>query len=445
MNIEDLWKKTKKNIENSISPTSYDSWIKNLELIGFDDSTSTLTLSTDNMISINIIEKRLLHSMKTSAKEVFEQDINIKIEYRENKRTKNKIKDSNKGDFDILFEENILNPKYTFDNFVVGDNNRHAHAVALSIANSEISEYNPFFLYGGPGLGKTHLMHAIGMTIMKNFPYKKVLYVPAETFTTDLINSIRKSSQEEFKNKYRMVDVLLIDDIQFMQGKESTQEEFFHTFNSLTRLGKQIVISSDRSPNHLNKLDERLRSRFMQNVTTDIKPANFETRVAILQKKCEIENFEVDANLNEVINLIAHNIDDNIRALEGTLTKLISFSRLLNEKITIDYAKKNLPEIFKNKENKISCETIKIIVSNYFNISISDLESKNRKKEFTIPRQIAMFLCRELTGDSLPKIGELFGGKDHSTVLHACRKIKKLEETDNYIKISIEEIKNKLL
>ena len=331
-----------------------------------------------------------------------------------------------------------LNPKYTFDTFVIGNSNRFAHAACVAVAESPARAYNPLFLYGGVGLGKTHLMHAIGHHIITQKKDAKVVYVSSEKFTNELINSIKDDRNEEFRNKYRNVDILLIDDIQFIAGKERTQEEFFHTFNSLHEANKQIIISSDRPPKEIPTLEDRLRSRFEMGLITDIQAPDFETRIAILRKKAQMENIEV---LNEVTTYIAKNIKSNIRELEGALTRVIAYSSLTNRTISFDLAVEALKDIITTTKNEeITVNRIKEKVASVFNIKMEDFNSKKRTRSIAYPRQIAMYLSRELTDLSLPKIGEEFGGRDHTTVIHAHDKIVKDIQVNEEIKSKINKI-----
>ena len=331
-----------------------------------------------------------------------------------------------------------LNPKYTFDTFVIGNSNRFAHAACVAVAESPARAYNPLFLYGGVGLGKTHLMHAIGHHIVTQKKDAKVVYVSSEKFTNELINSIKDDRNEEFRNKYRNVDILLIDDIQFIAGKERTQEEFFHTFNSLHEANKQIIISSDRPPKEIPTLEDRLRSRFEMGLITDIQAPDFETRIAILRKKAQMENIEVS---NEVTNYIAKNIKSNIRELEGALTRVIAYSSLTNRTISFDLAVEALKDIITTTKNEeITVNRIKEKVASVFNIKMEDFNSKKRTRSIAYPRQIAMYLSRELTDLSLPKIGEEFGGRDHTTVIHAHDKIVKDIQVNEEIKSKIDKI-----
>ncbi len=335
-----------------------------------------------------------------------------------------------------------LNPKYTFETFVIGNSNRFAHAASLAVAEVPAKVYNPFFIYGGVGLGKTHLMHAIGHRILKNHPNIKVLYISSEKFTNELINSIRDGNPESFRQKYRNIDVLLVDDIQFLSKKEHTQEEFFHTFNTLHEANKQIIISSDRAPKEIPTLEDRLRSRFEWGLITDIQPPDLETRIAILRKKALLENLDVP---NDVMIYIASRIDNNIRELEGALIRVMAYSSLTNQPITMDLATEVLKDIFPNGKPKIiSPEIIQEIVAAHFKIKLDELLAKKRTRNVTYPRQIAMYLSRELTDTSLPRIGELFGGRDHTTVIHAHDKINREKTEDNKLNNTIKELIKKI-
>ena len=333
------------------------------------------------------------------------------------KQTESLIKKSNTA-------ANIfLNPRYVFEAFVVGHGNRFAHAAALAVAESPATAYNPLFLYGGVGLGKTHLMQAIGHRVTAANPAAKVLYMTSEMFTNELINSIRDDRTVQFRNKYRNIDVLLVDDMQFIAGKERTQEEFFHTFNALYEANKQIVVSSDRPPKEMPTLEERLRSRFEWGLTADIQAPDFETRMAILKKKAEISGIIIP---DEILSFIASKIVSNIRKLEGALIRVVAFASLTNSEINVSLVEQVIKDILVPQKDKLnlSIDLIKKIAAEYFNIPIEDLSAKIRTKDIVTARQVAMYLTRELTSASLPKIGDEFGGRDHTTVLHACEKIR---------------------
>jgi len=333
--------------------------------------------------------------------------------------------------------------KYTFDTFVIGSGNRFAHAASLAVAEAPAKAYNPLFIYGGVGLGKTHLMHAIGHYVLEQNPSAKVVYLSSEKFTNEFINSIRDNKAVEFRNQYRNVDVLLIDDIQFLAGKEQTQEEFFHTFNTLHEESKQIVISSDRPPKEIPTLEDRLRSRFEWGLITDIAPPDLETRIAILRKKAKADGL-IDIP-NEVMLYIANQIDSNIRELEGALIRVVAYSSLVNTDINIDLAAEALKDIIPNtRPRAVTILDIQKSVGEHYNVRLEDFTAKKRTRSIAFPRQIAMFLSRELTDASLPKIGSEFGGRDHSTVIHAHEKISKMLKDDEALQQDLQEIKNAL-
>lgn len=315
-----------------------------------------------------------------------------------------------------------LNPKYTFDSFVVGPSNKFTHAAAMAVCDSPAKEYNPLFIYGGVGLGKTHLMHAMGHRIAQKFPRLKILYISSEEFTNQLISAIQNRTTEKFREKYRSVDILLIDDIQFIAGKESTQEEFFHTFNALHEAHKQIIVSSDHPPKEIQKMEERLISRFGWGLVTDIQPPDFETRIAILKKKSEKETITLP---DDVFYFLAEKVRTNIRELEGALIRVVAYAKLIGRQVTVELAREVLKDMIVEGEKKVTIDLIQKKVCEYFDMKVSEMRSKKRSKAIVYPRQIAMYLSRRLTDYSLPEIGENFGGRDHTTVIHACEKIEK--------------------
>ena len=341
-----------------------------------------------------------------------------------------------------------LNPNYTFDTFVVGNNNKLAYAASLAVAESPGEVYNPLFLYGGVGLGKTHLMHSIAHFIQTNNPSMKVLYVSSEIFTNELIDSIRNgnnSSMNKFRDKYRNIDVLLIDDIQFIIGKESTQEEFFHTFNNLHLAGKQIIISSDKPPKDMETLEARLRTRFEWGMIADISSPDYETRMAILRKKEELDGLEKYHIPDEVMQYIANNIKSNIRELEGSLNKLIALSNLENKPIDIPLAAEALKDMISPDDNRaVSPELIIEVVSEHFNVPVAELKGKKRNAEIVLPRQIVMYLCRNMTDTPLKSIGALLGGKDHASISHGVKKIEQDMKTDEALNNTINIIRKKI-
>ena len=454
--IEDAkWRDLLSEIEKDVPPVSYRTWFLPLTPVEIDEKSKTISFACGESFKIDVLKKRYTSEFEKAVKKVFGQPLKVILINKSPEELEMASSDEQKpvavqntDGSDLFKEEFYLNPRQNFDNFVVGSNNNYAHAVALAVAESPAEAYNPLFLYGGSGLGKTHLMHAIGHYVMKHYPDKKVLYVSSEMFTSELINALGEGKNRRnnellnaFKHKYRTVDVLLIDDIQFIEGKEATQIEFFHTFNTLYEMNKQIVISSDRAPKKLTDLDDRLISRFQWNIVADIQPPDFETRVAILRKKAEEQNVVLDEDFLEVIDLIAEKIKFNIRELESALTMLISFSEVMNKKINVKFAKENLKDLFAGRDVDITCETVKKAVCKKYNIKLSDIESKKRTREFSYPRQIAMYLCREFTDLSFPKIGESFGGRDHTTVLHAYDKISSEMKTNQNLADEIRELK----
>ena len=435
--INELWEKVLEIVKGELSPQSYNSWFSQTKIIRFKDDELTISVPSD--FCKDWLEKHYIDFIKNILKGSFglEEDIQIKFKTTSQKPSKSERKNKIKKIEPLpKTNEMVLKSKYTFDNFVVGNGNRFAHAGCLAVAQSPAKSYNPLFVYGGVGLGKTHLMQAIGTYIMQHNGQNKinVLYISSEKFTNELINSIRDDRTVSFRDKYRSVDVLLIDDIQFLAGKERTQEEFFHTFNTLYDSNKQIVITSDRPPNEIPTLENRLISRFEWGLITDIQPPDLETRIAILRKKAQIDNLNIPA---EVINFIADKIPSNIRQLEGALTKLIAFSALTKNDLSVLLAQEILKDIIPVENKEISINQIQKITADYFNIKLSILLSKKRTKNIVMARQIAIYLSRELTVSSLPTIGEAFGGKDHTTVLHSYNKIKNKIDKEKALKSTI--------
>ena len=424
-NTRNTWDQVLSHIKENVTPISFDTFLKPLNLHSIDEDVKIAYIESKDDFIISVIKNRYIPLIEGSFHTLFGDDYRVVIKNADEYKTvKEEIKEKTPVLMDPkLRKQKIFNPRYTFDNFVVGNSNKYAHAAALAVAESPSEAYNPLFIYGGSGLGKTHLMHSIGIYLLENNESLNILYVSSEMFINEFIKALRENKTREFKNKYRNVDVLLIDDIQFLEGKDTMQEEFFHTFNALYDSNKQIVISSDREPSKLDKLEERLRSRFAWNLVADIQPADYETRVAILLKNAENLNMEVDDDLYEVICLIAEKIKDNVRELEGAFTRIVSFSSLMDEKIDKSFAKRILKDIIQNSSTSPTPEKIKTIVSRHFKIKVADMESAKRTNNIAFPRQVAMYLCREMTDYSLPKIGNLFGGRHYTTVMHACDKI----------------------
>ena len=444
MDTNKIWDSFIEEIKKSTSKLSFDMFFSDLSLYKLDVDNKIIYIQLEDISIIKFLREKYIVQIEDIFSRMLGDDFQVVIkskdEYKSNKiDKKKKVRKS-------LYKDNskLFNPKFNFENFVVGGNNRFAYAASLAVAESPAEAYNPLFLYGGSGLGKTHLMQAIGIQVIKNDPTSNVLYISSETFTNELIEAINTQNTNQFKEKYRNIDILLIDDIQFLEGKEATQEEFFHTFNTLYENNKQIVISSDRPPSNLQKLDERLTTRFGFGITADVQPADFETRVAILKKKIELADIELDSDIEEVCNLIAEKIKYNIRELEGAMNRMISFSEIMNNKIDLDFAKIVLKDIYRDTDKAIAPERIRSTVASYYDIKVSDLDSKRRTAAIALARQVAMYLCRESTDFSFSKIGEIFGGRDHSTVMSNCNKIQTLYQEDELIKYDIDEINKKL-
>lgn len=440
-NIDDLWEKVLAEIRKKVSKPSFETWFKQTSAHALlEDS---IVVSAQNQFTIDWLESRYTDFISQIIEDLTGAKLEIKF-------TSPPGDGEDEFDFDIpkpmITSEGMespdaktmLNPKYTFDTFVIGQGNRFAHAASLAVAEAPAKAYNPLFIYGGVGLGKTHLMHAIGHYVIEHKPNAKVVYLASEKFTNEFINSIRDNKTVEFRNKYRNVDVLLIDDIQFLAGKEQTQEEFFHTFNALHEESKQIVISSDRPPKEIPTLEDRLRSRFEWGLITDITPPDLETRIAILRKKAKAEGLDIP---NEVMLYIANQIDTNIRELEGALIRVVAYSSLNKKDINASLAAEALKDIIPSQKPRvITVHDIQRVVGEHYQVKLEDFQAKKRTKSVAFPRQIAMYLSRELTDLSLPKIGDEFGGRDHTTVIHAHEKISNLVKEDPTFQEEIENL-----
>jgi chromosomal replication initiator protein len=464
--LQAIWEQILVELSKDISKLSCDSFLKPIVPLSINEQ--ILELGTPNQFVKEFLEDRYVDSIKAATAKVTNNNLQLKIINLQlgdtvepelvstvpsissvntaeefvlptstaiTATTAPEIKTPNS----VILEDSFsLNPKYVFETFVTGNSNRFAHAAALAVAEAPAKVYNPFFMYGGVGLGKTHLMHAIGHRILEKNPNLRVLYISSEKFTNELINSIRDGNPESFRQKYRNIDVLLVDDIQFLSKKEHTQEEFFHTFNTLHNANKQIIISSDRPPREIQTLEDRLRSRFEWGLITDIQAPDLETRIAILRKKALLENLTVP---NDVMLFIASRIDNNIRELEGALIRVMAYASLTNQVVTNELVSEALKDVFPHgKTKEITLELIQEIVSSYFKIKMEDLLAKKRTRNLAFPRQIAMYLSRELTDTSLPRIGELFGGRDHTTVIHAHDKIARERNEDNKLNNTIKEL-----
>ena len=450
------WESIKNTIKNEtgIADISYKTWIEPLTVYGFDVNTNTvkILIPSDNLLALTYIVNHYVEFFKMVISEFL--GTMVEVTFILNKDTINNVEtpenESSETEEDqytpnAIYEQANLYPKYRFDTFVVGSNNKFAHSAALAVAESPGENYNPLFLYGGPGLGKTHLMHSIGHFIIENNPQAKVLYVTSEQFTNEVIESIRSGRAEnmtKLREKYRTVDVLMVDDVQFIIGKESTQEEFFHTFNTLHQAGKQIVLSSDRPPKEMETLEERFRSRFEMGLIADIQSPDYETRVAILRKNAENHGRKIG---DDVIDYIATNIKSNIRELEGAFTKIIAFSKLKNVDITLENAMEALKDIISPDTSKvITPALITDTVCEHYGVRKEDIISKKRNTDIVVPRQIIMYLCREYTDASLEEIGKILGKKDHTTVMSGINKIKNLQGKDEDITRNIDIIVKKI-
>ncbi|MBR5269505.1 MAG: chromosomal replication initiator protein DnaA [Anaerotignum sp.] len=439
MELKQIWEDALKIIKEETSPVSYETWIEPVIPCGIDGN--QIILQVENNFFKEMLEKRYLTFIRNAIKFVTKNEYDIVLLTEEEQKTGLQKIDLSSEKKKSLADRN-LNPKYVFDSFVVGNSNRMAHAASLAVAEQPAHAYNPLYLYGNSGLGKTHLMHSIGHFVLDKTPDAKVLYVTSETFTNELINSIQNNKMEEFRNKYRKIDLLMIDDIQFIAKKESTQEEFFHTFNALYENSKQIVISSDRPPKELKPLEERLISRFEWGLTVDVQSPDYETRIAILRKKAERDHITVP---DDVMAYIAKNIASNIRELEGALTRIVAFAKLTNQDISIALAENSLKDIFsENAATPLTPDLIQQVVAEHYNIRVEDIQGSKKPKNIAFPRQVSMYLCRKLLDISLPKIGESFGGRDHTTVIHAIAKIEKQLETDASLQKTIHQLEKEI-
>ncbi len=440
--------------EYEITNVSYDSWIKPLEVFNIEGNNLYIIFKGESgdKLAINYIERKYKTILKTTIAEKIGVSYEITfLTEKEAQDLKNKmVKEETVINIDSKINNkninNTINQRFTFENFVVGRNNRFAQTAALAVAESPGEYYNPLYIYGGPGLGKTHLMKAIGNYIEEQNPSMNILYVTSEEFTNEVIENMRTnnnaSAMQRFRDKYRTVDVLMVDDIQFIIGKEATQEEFFHTFNALHEQGKQIVISSDKPPKEMETLNDRFKSRFDMGLMADIGYPDYETRMAILNKKIEEKSFNLD---EEIRKYIAENIQSNIREIEGALNKLIAFSRLEKSEITMEIAERELQNfISPNQKREITPQLIIEVVAEHFNITVDQMASKNRSSQVVRPRQIAMYLCNTMTDNSLQSIGMLLGGRDHSTIIHGANKIEEEIEKDENTRNLVETIKKKI-
>ena len=444
--IYEKWEEILEYMRNDLDMTtvSFDTWIKPLKIYNTQGNILRVLVHMDG--AEEYLEKKYKVYLQAAVIDVIQEKYDIEFVTKQQVESESFAKKESSSLLNETIERANLNPKYTFDAFVVGSNNKFAHAASLAVADKPGTIYNPLFLYGGVGLGKTHLMHSIAHSILKKDKTKKVLYVTSEVFTNELIDAIRNNNNttiNEFREKYRNIDVLLIDDVQFIIGKESTQEEFFHTFNTLHGANKQIIISSDRPPKDIETLESRLRSRFEWGLIADISAPDYETRMAILRKKEETDGYKID---DEVIQFIASNVKSNIRELEGALNKLVAYSNLEKKEINVSLAEEVLRDILlPNEKREITPDLIIQTVAEHFGITMADIAGTKRNNEIVVPRQIAMYLCRKMTDASLKNIGNLLGKRDHTTIINGEKKIEaELKSNNSSIKNSIDIITKKI-
>ncbi len=447
-----LWQETLSHLETKLSAQNFSTWIKPIRFSGLNKD--IVHLEVPNRFVLDWLRENYSSLIQETISQIGAVSYNIKFSIASNATEKNEKKEeknteSNINKFElndnIKIEKNKpninLNEKYTFEEFVSGSSNQFAYAAAMAVANNPATTYNPLFIYGGVGLGKTHIVNAIGNAITKKNPETKVCYYSSEKFMNELINSLRYAKMDEFRKKFRSIDVLLIDDVQFIAGKERTQEEFFHTFNALYESHKQIVVTSDKFPKDIPGLEERLRSRFEWGLIADIQPPDVETKQAILKMKADQNGIILP---QDVALFLANSVSSNVRELEGYLIRIGAYASLTSTPISLNMAKEVLKDILIEKNREITIEEIQKGVAAHFNLKVSDLKSAKRLKALVIPRQIAMYISRQLTSASYPEIGEKFGGKDHSTIIHAIKKIEKQIENDYQLKVTIENLKNSL-
>ena len=442
---EPFWTETIRLLKEDITEQEYIMWFKNLEYI--ESNEMNITVAVPSTFYKDQITLRYLSKIENKLFDLVGTKINIKFEIIKKERTEKNSENTKLKKTVVSSEKKLtkirkfhpqLKKEYTFESFVIGDNNSFAANAAFAIAKNPGSSYNPCLIYGGVGLGKTHLIQSIGNAAFRDFPEMKILYVPAETFINEFILSIKDKSVQSFKNKYRSVDILLVDDIHFLQKKTETQEELFHTFNALYDSNKQMVFTCDRPVSELKELTDRMRSRFERGLNVDLQPPNFETRIAILKKKIEEKKMIIQ---DDVVELICRNVTTNVRDLEKALTKLIAYADLVNKDITIEIAQRQLNDFFNNPTQKnITIDTIKRSTAEYFGLSYNEMQGKKRTKAIALPRQIAMYLSRELTEYSTTEIGLEFGGRDHTTVMHACQKIENCMKTDPTLEPTIQHL-----
>jgi chromosomal replication initiator protein len=448
--MEVLWKNCLEEIEKQVLPENFNTWFT--PTYPCSKNEQSLTIAVPNRFYKKCLTENYLELIKNALEKVSDTKLDVQFEILEKSKEKVSPEPSSREDageekkeIEVretpppvqLYNNGFLNPKYTFDNFVVGPNNQFAHAAGQAVAGNPAHNYNPLFVYGAVGLGKTHLLHAIGNAIIKENPQTRVRYISAESFTVDLIESIKKDRMQNFRERYRPLDVLLVDDIQFIAGKERTQEEFFYTFNSLYEYHKQIVLSSDRYPKDMQNIEERLRSRFESGLIADIMPPDLETKMAILYQKAEIHKKGIP---HDVAMFLANNIKSNIRELEGLLLRIIAYASFTHREINLELAQDVLKDFTIDKNRHFTIPNIQRTVAQFFQLKVADLKSKKRSRDISVPRQIAMYICREFTQASLPEIGRQFGGKDHTTVIFSHRKVSGLVKENKEMEKKVQEI-----
>jgi chromosomal replication initiator protein len=440
--MSELWAKTLADIKDQIGAQNFETWIAPIRFVSRNKN--DLVLDVPNKFFRDWLTEHYANKLERILSSAAKHD--VKISFQVNERlakltTSEKVVRKDDKERDKPQRPSNLVAKYTFENFVIGASNQFAHAACVAVANQPGDNYNPLFIYGGVGLGKTHLVNAIGHQAAAHRPGLKVAYLSSESFMNELIASLRRDKMDEFKRKFRNVDILILDDVQFIAGKERTQEEFFHTFNSLYESHKQIVITSDKFPKEIPGIEDRLRNRFEWGLIADIQPPDMETRVAILQKKAEVERVHLP---HDVAIFLASNIDSNVRELEGSLTRLGAFASLTKAAITIDLAKDVLRNTLNGAKREVTVENIQKTICDYFNIKLGDLKAKRRTQNIALPRQVAMYLCRKYTEASFPGIGDKFGGRDHSTVIHASKTIERRIKEDPHMQSTIEKLERNL-
>jgi chromosomal replication initiator protein len=438
--MDNLWPEVIPILRERMGKQNFETWIKPLHSVS--RSKNEVVLQVPNKLHYDWIKEHFLSTIEDAVTSVAGRRIIVTLCIDQILPFEPPLPSArSKLEREKPSRQNNLIPKYTFENFVVGASNQFAHAASLAVANQPGETYNPLFIYGGVGLGKTHLINAIGHRAAARRPSAKILYLSSESFMNELIGSIRRDRMDEFKKKFRNIDLLIVDDVQFIGGKERTQEEFFHTFNSLYESHKQIVITADKFPKEIPGLEDRLRNRFEWGLIADIQPPDMETRVAILQKKAENENVQLP---HDVAVFLATHIDSNVRELEGSLTRLGAFASLTKSQISLELTKEVLRNMLKGAERDISVESIQKTICDYYHIKLVDLKAKRRTKNIALPRQVAMYLCRKYTATSFPAIGDKFGGRDHSTVIHASKTIEKKIKEDPYMQSTIESLERNL-